>query len=375
MAMNVTLGAPPAMTRSTAGSRFGALHPAGGRSATLAIAALFALAIAAAPSMAAPFTPGNLTVYRVGNGIDSLVNTGNPIFLDEYTPSGFLVQSIPLPTTASGSNEAIWASGTAKSEGLITRSADGRYLIVTGYASASTMGSLVDTSAATIRRVVGVIDAAGEIDTTTALSDFADEDNPRSAASVDGGSFWVAGGTGGIRHVMMRGATSELDLVVHCAGITRDGVLWKLDLEDWREVIDVNLSSAFLLLRGLTPLLRGHGRGGAIVLISSINGERGKFGQANYAASKAGLIALGKTAALELGRFGVRVNCVCPGFIETALTAKLPAQVRERAIAETVLGHPGLPADVADAALFFCSDMSRHVTGQSLRVDGGQLIA
>lgn len=167
----------------------------------------------------------------------------------------------------------------------------------------------------------------------------------------------------------------ELDLFVHCAGITRDGLLWKLGVEAWREVIDVNLSSAFLLLRGLTPLLRGHGRGGAVVLIASINGERGKFGQANYAASKAGLIGLAKTAARELGRFGVRVNCVCPGFIETAMTATLPAEVRERAIAETVLGRPGQPSDVADAVLFFCSDASRHVTGQILRVDGGQLIA
>ena len=212
------------MTRLANDSRFSGPRPAGGRSVILRIAVLFALAIAPAPCPAGPFTPGNLVVYRVGTGTESLVNTGNPIFLDEYTPGGVLVQSIPLPTTVSGSNEAIWASGTATSEGSITRSADGRYLIVTGYADISTMGSLVDTSAATIPRVVGVIDAAGQIDTSTALSDFADENNPRSAASVDGGSFWVAGGDGGVRHVMMRGATSSEQLTTELHNARQVGI-------------------------------------------------------------------------------------------------------------------------------------------------------
>ena len=111
------------------------------------------------------------------------------------------------------------------------------------------------------------------------------------------------------------------------------------------------------------------------MLISSINGERGKFGQASYAASKAGLNALARTAALELGRFGVRVNAVAPGWVETPMTADLGAEIRERALAETPLGRLGRPEDVAAAALFLCSDMSRHITGQVLRVDGGQLMA
>jgi len=166
----------------------------------------------------------------------------------------------------------------------------------------------------------------------------------------------------------------RLDVVVHCAGIARDGVLWKTSDEDWREVLRANLGSAFALLRAATPLLRVEG-GGAVVLVSSINGERGKFGQANYAASKAGLIGLARTAALELGHFGVRVNCVAPGLIRTAMTADLSEEVLERALEETALERLGEPEDVARAILFLCSDLARHVTGQVLRVDGGQLMA
>lgn len=169
------------------------------------------------------------------------------------------------------------------------------------------------------------------------------------------------------------GAFGRLDVLVHAAGITRDGVLWKLSTDDWSEVLRVNLDAAFHVLREAAPRMR-RGGGGAIVLISSINGERGKFGQSNYAASKAGLIGLGRTAARELGGFGVRVNVVAPGFIRTPMTDDLPEATRRRSIAETVLGRPGEPDDVARATIFLVSDLARHVTGQLLRVDGGQLI-
>jgi 3-oxoacyl-[acyl-carrier protein] reductase len=165
----------------------------------------------------------------------------------------------------------------------------------------------------------------------------------------------------------------RLDLLVHCAGITRDGLIFKMSDEDWRAVMGANLDSAFYLLRAAAPALRATG-GGSVVLVSSINGERGKAGQANYAASKGGLNALARTAARELGRFGIRVNAVAPGWVETSMTAGLPAELRQRALEESVLGRLGQPEDVARAVLFLCSELSRHVTGQVLRVDGGQLI-
>ena len=166
----------------------------------------------------------------------------------------------------------------------------------------------------------------------------------------------------------------RLDVLVHCAGITRDGVSWKMEQEAWQEVMRVNLDAAFLLLKQAVPMMRA-GDGGAVVLVSSINGERGKFGQANYAASKAGLIGLGRTIARETGRFGIRVNIVSPGLIETAMTAPLPEEARRQAIEESALESTGWPEDVAAAVLFLASPMSRHITGQVLRVDGGQLMA
>jgi 3-oxoacyl-[acyl-carrier protein] reductase len=165
--------------------------------------------------------------------------------------------------------------------------------------------------------------------------------------------------------------TGRLDAVVASAGINRDRAVWKLSDEEWRSVMAVNLDGAFHLVRAAIPHFRER-RSGAIILISSINGERGKRGQANYAASKAGMIALAKSAARELGSFGIRVNVVAPGFIETPMTRDLPAEIREAAVCETALGRTGSPEDVAMAVLFLCSEMARHITGQVIRVDGGQ---
>jgi 3-oxoacyl-[acyl-carrier protein] reductase len=166
----------------------------------------------------------------------------------------------------------------------------------------------------------------------------------------------------------------SLDVLVHCAGITRDAVLWKMTDEAWSEVMKVNLDSAFYLLKAAAPMMRRTG-GGSIVLVSSITAQRGKFGQANYAASKAGMIGLGKTAALELGRFGIRVNSVAPAWVETTMTEKVPESVRQRELEDTPLGRLGLPEDVARVILFLGSDLSRHVNGQVIRVDGGQSMA
>ena len=163
----------------------------------------------------------------------------------------------------------------------------------------------------------------------------------------------------------------RLDLVVHAAGISREGVLWKLAVEDWDVVQRVNLRGAFLLLRHAIPLVRAGG-GGRIVLIGSINGSRGKFGTAAYSASKAGLIALAKTAAREVARFGILINVVEPGWVLTPLTQSMPQAIQNAALAESLLGKFVEPADVAAAVAFLCGPGARRITGQILRVDGGQ---
>ena len=163
-----------------------------------------------------------------------------------------------------------------------------------------------------------------------------------------------------------------VQLLVNNAGITRDAPLWKLAEEDWQAVLDVNLSGAFRVLTALTPHLR-EARHGRIVQIASINGLRGKFGQANYSASKAGLIALTRTAALELGRRGITINAVAPGLIDTEMTANLPPEIRAKALDESALGQAGTPADITAAVLFLLSEEARHITGTVLPVDGGQL--
>ncbi len=143
---------------------------------------------------AAPFTPGNLVIYRVGDGSIGLTNKGNPVFLDEYTTNGTLVQSIMLPTNAVGGAYPLIASGTATSEGLLTRSTDGRYLVFVGYATNLDSGlALASTTATSVPRVVGRVDAAGNLDTTTALTNFSSGNNPRSAASDNGTNLWVGG--------------------------------------------------------------------------------------------------------------------------------------------------------------------------------------
>jgi NAD(P)-dependent dehydrogenase (short-subunit alcohol dehydrogenase family) len=171
----------------------------------------------------------------------------------------------------------------------------------------------------------------------------------------------------------IRGALGPLDILVNNAGIVDDAVIWRMSPESWRRVLEVNLTGSFLVLRVVVPGMRERGWG-RIVQIASINGERGKPGQANYAASKAGLIALTKTAARELGPRGITVNAVAPGFVRTPMTEGLPEEVRRRAVEESALGRIGDPGDVAAVVAFLCSEAARHVTGQVIRVDGGQYL-
>jgi len=165
----------------------------------------------------------------------------------------------------------------------------------------------------------------------------------------------------------------RIDLAVHAAGVTREGVVWKLSVEDWDLIHSVNLRGAFLLLRHAIPVMR-RGAGGRIVLIGSINGSRGKFGTSAYSASKAGLLGLAKSASRETGRFGVLINVVEPGWVRTPLTDALPEKARDAAIAESALGKLLEPSDVAAAVLFLCGPGASHITGQILRVDGGQYL-
>jgi len=166
----------------------------------------------------------------------------------------------------------------------------------------------------------------------------------------------------------------RVDVLFNNAGTGAPAVpLEDLSLAQWQSVIDVNLTGAFNGARAAASVLRENGWG-AIVNITSINGMRGKFGQCNYAASKAGLIGLTKSLARELARFNVTVNAVAPGLINTPATAKLPAEVQAQSVKEILLGRIGQPQDVADCVAFLCSDEARFITGEVIRVDGGQYI-
>lgn len=163
-------------------------------------------------------------------------------------------------------------------------------------------------------------------------------------------------------------------ILVCNAGIARDRALWRLTDEQWRTVIDTNLTGSFHMIRAVAPYLRRQADG-KIVIISSVHGLRSEFGLANYAASKAGLLGLTRSAALELGPSNVNVNAVAPGYIRTTrLTNGVPAELLDRARERSVLGRLGDPQDVANVVVFLCSEYARHITGAVIPVDGGHLL-
>src|SRR4051794_1428029 len=184
------------------------------RAAAGMLATLVGLLVAHATASAAPLTAGDVVVYRVGSGSEALTSSATSVFLDEFAPPGSLATSIALPTTASAPNKALVASGSAGSEGLLTLSANGEFLLATGYASAVGTAKLSETKANTTPCTIGEVNAAGEVNTTTALTDFADQNNPRSAASSDGKKIWVGGAgkapNAGIRFTELGKTTSTL---------------------------------------------------------------------------------------------------------------------------------------------------------------------
>jgi acetoacetyl-CoA reductase/3-oxoacyl-[acyl-carrier protein] reductase len=175
----------------------------------------------------------------------------------------------------------------------------------------------------------------------------------------------------------VRTAVAELpgapSLLVNNAGITRDRSLLKMSDADWAAVLNVNLTGAFNMIRAVAPAMIANGFG-RIVNMTSINGLRGKFGQANYAAAKAGLIGLTKTAAREFGKKGVTVNAVAPGMVMTDMARALPPEIVARAESEAALAELARPEDISHAVLFLLSDAARAITGEVLRVDAGQYI-
>jgi 3-oxoacyl-[acyl-carrier protein] reductase len=162
----------------------------------------------------------------------------------------------------------------------------------------------------------------------------------------------------------------SIDALVNNAGITRDGLVFRMSLVDWEAVLTTNLTSAFLVSRAVARLMI-KARTGSIVNMSSVVGIMGNGGQTNYSASKAGVIGFTKSLAREVGSRGVRVNAIAPGFIETSMTDKIPAEAKDKMKAGIPLGRTGKPEDVAAAALFLCSDLSTYITGEILKVDGG----
>jgi 3-oxoacyl-[acyl-carrier protein] reductase len=162
----------------------------------------------------------------------------------------------------------------------------------------------------------------------------------------------------------------DVDILVNNAGLTRDGLLARMSDEDWRVVIETNLSSVFYTCRAVTrPMMKK--RAGSIVNISSVVGVHGNWGQTNYAASKAGIIGFTKSLARELGSRNVRANVVAPGYVKTQLTEVLPEEATAAMLQNTPLGRLGEPDDVAGAVRFLCSDEASFITGEVLLVDGG----
>ncbi|MDD3337419.1 MAG: 3-oxoacyl-[acyl-carrier-protein] reductase [Lachnospiraceae bacterium] len=168
-------------------------------------------------------------------------------------------------------------------------------------------------------------------------------------------------------------AYGRIDILVNNAGITRDGLIMKMKEEDFDQVLDINLKGTFNTIRFVSRIMMKQ-RQGSIINMSSVSGVLGNIGQANYAASKAGVIGLTKSMARELAARNITVNAIAPGFIDTDMTSVLSDAVKEASVAQIPLGHFGKPEDIANVAAFLASEKGAYITGQVIHVDGGMAI-
>jgi len=209
--------------------------------------------------------------------------------------------------------------------------------------------------------------------------DLREPDDLRERVESAGGRLrWIAADLGNLAEVdgIIDGALKEsggFDVLVNNAGITRDNLSFRMSVEEWQKVIDVNLSAAFFVARAVArDMIRR--RGGSVINMASVVGVHGNGGQANYSASKAGLVGMTKSLAHEVASRGVRVNAIAPGFIESDMTAGLPQEAKDKMHAAIPFKRFGKPEDVANAALFLACELSTYITGQVLPVDGGMFM-
>jgi len=204
------------------------------------------------------------------------------------------------------------------------------------------------------------------------------EDLPARVEAAKGKLHWITADLSDLAGIdaLIDSAVKEtggFDILVNNAGITKDNLSFRMSIEEWQKVIDINLSAAFIVARCVgRDMIRK--RTGSIINMSSVVGVHGNGGQANYSASKAGLIGVTKSLAMECASRGVRVNAIAPGFVATDMTAVLPEEIKQKMIEQVPLKRMGTPGDIAKAALFLASDESTYITGQVLPVDGGMFL-
>jgi 3-oxoacyl-[acyl-carrier protein] reductase len=206
-----------------------------------------------------------------------------------------------------------------------------------------------------------------------------DHDALAAGANASGGSVeWIAcdvadekQATDAVEKVMAE--AKSIDVVVNNAGVTRDGLVFRMSVEDWEAVLRTNLTSAFFISRVAARHMIKQ-RSGSIINVSSVVGIIGNGGQCNYAASKAGLIGFSKSLAREVASRGVRVNVIAPGYVDTAMTDKIPEEAKDKLKSAIPLGRTGKPEEIAGAALFLASSLSSYVTGETIKVDGGMVM-